>query len=405
MRGQLFRNLMWVALLLVSLSETLILQWARIVVDISTLAWPGFLAALGVLAALNLLFLFGVRRYSREVRAAWLATRVYMVGSVGALASGPLLGIAFAGVGAWLLASDLMGGGPEPKRAFAYAASGGVAVALSFGSILYGFLVGQRRVVIEKVDVPMPHLPARLAGLRIAHITDLHIGPQLRAPQLARFVERVNAVGAELIVITGDIFDYDPQYIEEGCRELAKLHAPHGVFAVLGNHDLYTGAEAVAEGLASLTGIRLLRDESVALEIAGERLFLLGIDDPGRGLIDHGVRSPALARMAQELPQDEPRVLLVHRPSYLPQIAELGLPLALAGHTHGGQVTLPRRAEQLNIARLVTPWTRGLYRAGDSLLYVNRGLGVTGLPVRLNCPREIALVRLVRDTGLQLEAA
>jgi len=121
---------------------------------------------------------------------------------------------------------------------------------------------------------------------------------------------------------------------------------------------------------------------------------VVGIDDPGRGLADRTIESGALERLAAALPRGEARLLLVHRPNYLPQIARLGFPVALAGHTHGGQVALPRPAQHWNVARLTTRWTRGLFRLGNTRLYVNRGLGVGGVAMRLNCPREIAVLTL-----------
>jgi len=250
-------------------------------------------------------------------------------------------------------------------------------------------------VRVDRVDLPVRDLPPALEGIRIAHISDLHIGRQLRAPRLDRFVQRVNELEADLIVVTGDIFDFDPRFIEEGCRVLSKLRARHGVFAVLGNHDVYTGADAVASAIARLTSIRLLRDEWLTVPIEGTPLYLLGIDDPGKGWRERDSESPALERLAKEAPTDSTRILLVHRPSFFGQAAALGLPVALAGHTHGGQISLPPPAHHHNVSRLISRWTRGLFDDGESVLYVNRGLGVAGPPVRINCPREIALLKLV----------
>ena len=115
------------------------------------------------------------------------------------------------------------------------------AVARSSGATWWG----QRRLVVEEIDLPMSGLPAGLAGMRLVQITDLHIGPQLRGPRLARFVERVNRLDPDLIAITGDIFDFDPSFIEDGCRELGKLRTRHGFYAVPGNQDVYTGPDAV----------------------------------------------------------------------------------------------------------------------------------------------------------------
>ena len=266
-------------------------------------------------------------------------------------------------------------------------------MSIGFGSVVWGYSVGQRRVVVEDVPIPIRGLPAALEGFTIAHITDLHIGPQLRADRLRGFVDRVNAVGADMIALTGDMFDFDPAFVEEGCLELARLEAPHGVWAVLGNHDVYTGADTVADGLNKWTGIRLLRDDWAKLDVRGEPLYLLGIDDPGRLWGDPD--AAPLERVSAQVPEVPARVLLVHRPSYFEQIVRLGLPLALAGHTYGGQVSLPAPLQHHNIARLMTTYTRGLFESENSLMYVNRGLGVAGPPIRLNCPREIARLELI----------
>lgn len=370
------RNLFAVAVLLVAASEVLILQWAVLATGRASLGAGGAaLAILGVTAA-NLGLMTWMRRGRRSSRAL---RAPFMLVSIGALLSGPLLLASFAGALA----------GPQVA-----AVGGALALSVGFGSVFWGYSIGQRRVVVEDVPIPLRGLPERLEGFSVAHITDLHIGPQLRAARLRGFIERVNEVGADMIAITGDMFDFDAAYVEEGCLELAKLEAPYGVWAVLGNHDVYTGADTVADGLRKWTSIRLLRDEWTTLDVRGEPLHLLGIDDPGRlwGAPD----AVALRRLAAECPDVPARLLLVHRPNYFETITELGLPLAIAGHTHGGQVALPPPMQHHNLSRLMTDYTRGLFESEQSLMYVNRGLGVAGPPIRLNCPREIARLRLTR---------
>ena len=122
-------------------------------------------------------------------------------------------------------------------------------------------------MVVEEVELPLGDVAPALQELRIAHITDLHIGPLLRGNFLRRLVQKVNALEPDLVVITGDIFDFDPEFIEEGCRELGLLRGRLGVFAVLGNHDVYTGADAVAAGIDRFTSIHLLRNGSVIKQL------------------------------------------------------------------------------------------------------------------------------------------
>ncbi len=388
------RRIVWVAMLLLSVSETLLLHWLLLLSGRAGLGWSEGVLFTGLIGAANVATAATLRRLSWDIGAVWVMSRVFMLGSLGALLSGPPLILAFISVAGTVWLVQALGGADQVGDAM-FVAGGAVAVAFGFGSILWGYLVGQRRVRVDRIDLPMRDLPAPLEGIRIAHISDLHIGRQLRAPRLRRFVDRVNELEPDLIVVTGDIFDFDPRFIEEGCLELSKLYARYGVFAVLGNHDLYTGAEAVGTAVGRLTSIRLLRDEWLIVPIEGAPLYLLGIDDPGQSLRERDSESPALERLAREVPTDAARILLVHRPSFFRQAAALGLPVSLAGHTHGGQISLPPPAHHHNLSRLMSRWTRGLFENGDSVMYVNRGLGVAGPPVRINCPREIALLRLV----------
>ena len=323
--------------------------------------------------------------------------RIWLIGSVSLLLAGLLSVIAWgvSGVGALGLdvaLRDGLAGGPSPVALGA--ASFGAVVG--FVAIWWGYVVGQRWIHVEHVDLPAGDAPAELAQVRIAQITDLHIGPLLRASRLAGMVSRINATEPDVIVLTGDVFDFDPSFIDEGSRELARLEAPLGVFAVLGNHDVYTGVDAVAKGLEG-AGIRVLRDEWVIVGEGARRFCIVGAEDPGIGWEKRDAELPSLDRLAREVPQGTPRLLLIHRPSFFLQAARLGFHAILAGHTHGGQLSPPFMREH-NVSRMISRWTRGIYHEGESTMYVNPGLGVAGLPVRLNCPREIALVRLVAET-------
>jgi len=388
--GAALRNARYSALFLLAGSETLIVEWLLRATTGSSLGLAGGPALFCGLVLANVVTLALLPIFARRTSSGYRLGRFWLVGSLGALISGPPLALTFALFTpfAWL---------HPPAGEALLIASGGAAVTFGFGSMFWGWLVGQRRVEVERLDLPLRGLPDALAGLRIAQISDLHIGMQLRAPLLRRLIARVNALEADLIVITGDLFDFDPRYIEEGCRELAKLDAPLGVFAVLGNHDVYTGADAVALGLESFTSIRLLRDAWVRIELNGGALALAGVEDPGHGWNERDATHEALERLAGEIPAELARVLLIHRPSWFAQAARLGFPLSLAGHTHGGQIALPAPGQHHNVSRLISRWTRGLFRdtATGALLYVNRGLGLAGPPVRLNCSREISLLRLL----------
>ncbi len=367
---------------------------------------PGLaLALVPVLLVLNALCLPLARRSLRsDSRLTKQAARTWMITSIAFLLGGTLSVLAFVLGGGLGVAGSLVLGQPAfgaeavpsdealwPLRtAVGGAMAGGV---VGFAAIWWGYVVGQRWVHVEDVALPTAGSNPALAALRIAHVTDLHVGPLLRAPRLAKLVDRINATSPDVIVLTGDIFDFDPAYVEEGCRELAALSAPLGVYAVLGNHDVYTGADVVAEGLAR-AGLTVLRDQWCVVGEGDARFCLVGAEDPGVGWQKRDSELPALDRLAREAPNDLPRLLLVHRPSFFGQAVRLGFPAILTGHTHGGQLAPPFMREH-NVSRVISRWTRGLYRDGQSTMYVNPGIGVAGLPVRLNCPREIAMIRMV----------
>lgn len=374
---------------LVSLGEVLLLHWAGLASGTGGLSPGAAFAALAGFGVANALVYPWVRSRIRARGLTRMVTRTWIFGSIGALFSGVLLG------GAFVLASLVgasAGDGADTRTVHAWL--GGAVVALGFGSVAWGASVGNLRVRVDRVSLPLSGAPPSLAPLRIAHITDLHIGPLLEAERLAGFVERINRLEPDLVAITGDVFDFDPAYVDAGCRVLADLTARHGVFAVLGNHDVYTGADTVAAGLARHTSVRLLRDDWVRVEVDGGELIVAGAEDSGVGWTERDSTHDALARLAAEIPDDLPRLLLVHRPSYFRHAAQLGFPLVLAGHTHGGQVALPL-ATHWNPSRMIADRTRGRFDLGASTLYVSRGLGMAGLSLRINCPREIAMLELL----------
>ncbi len=268
----------------------------------------------------------------------------------------------------------------------------GVSLMLITGLFIYGYLGGQRQLHISEIELPLAHWPATSPHLTIAHISDLHIGTNLTAQELKTYVQRVNELRPDLILLTGDILDSNPAYIPDFFPYLNALHARHGVFACLGNHDRYAGAQAVAAGLTDYTHITLLRDQVSHLAIADTTLHLIGLDDRGKDWARGLDADTTLTHLRADLPSQEPTILLSHRPDIFPAAASLGIDLTLSGHTHGGQFALPFQSHQFNLARFITRFPRGQYSLEDCFLYVNRGLGVTGQRIRLFTPREIALL-------------
>jgi predicted MPP superfamily phosphohydrolase len=387
---RLFVNL---ALLLGFFQMLLWHWWCAVVMQEAT---PGVSSALVVgllLVGANGLAVPLLRRQRR--RDGWIGrlTRLYMNLGVATLLVGLTVGLLWT---IFLVPAGLLGAvGASPAAAFgAFRVTSIATVGLVVVLLVWGFSVGASRVVGTRLRARVPGLAPELAGLRIVQISDLHIGNHLDGARLSRWVERVNALYPDVLVITGDLFDFDPAFVEDGVRRLAALRARCGVYAILGNHDVYTGSDRIAAALAAFAPhIRLLRDELVRLPVEAP-LYLAGLEDPGRDWSAQGVRLPALERLAAQRPADGPTLLLVHRPEFFGQAAELDFPLVLAGHTHGGQLALPLPGGRINLARIVTPLTRGVYRRRGSTLYVNRGLGMGGPALRINCAREIATIEL-----------
>jgi hypothetical protein len=234
---------------------------------------------------------------------------------------------------------------------------------------------------LERVEHTLPRWPGSLAGLRIVQISDVHIGPILGRRFLEDLVARVNALDADLVAITGDLVDGRVDQLQGDVTPLGELRAKHGVYFVTGNHDAYSGDEAWVAHLETL-GIRVLRNRRDRIELAAGSFWLAGVDDH-RGDWAAG-SSEDLPRALEGWDPSEPLVLLAHDPSTFKRAHRRGIHLQLSGHTHGGQIW-PFRW----LVRLAVPWIEGCHEAGDSRLYVSRGTGFWGPPMRILSPAEI----------------
>jgi len=256
----------------------------------------------------------------------------------------------------------------------------------------YGYLFGQRELRVSRLSIPVLGLER---PLRVAQISDIHVGQNLSRAQLEHFVEAVNRIEADLICVTGDIADSPLADMRTFFPILARLKAAHGVLAILGNHDHYAGADRVADALRQWTSFTVLRDDAVTLPLGRARLHVIGLDDRGRDWARGVMFDARLAELLETAPRDVPMLLLVHRPDIFGQAADAGVVLTLSGHTHGGQLAIPwRGGRRRNLAEFVTVFSRGLYQRGAAYLYVNAGLGVTGQRIRLFTPREISVFDL-----------
>lgn len=273
--------------------------------------------------------------------------------------------------------------------AFAWLRSVGVGLIVVFAA--YGYTIGQARLKVTRLRLPLRNFET-LPELRIAQISDIHVGQNLTRAQLTRFVERVNDLDADIVCVTGDIADNARSDMALFFPILGQLRAKRAVIAILGNHDHYAGAARVEEALHRHTDFIVLRDGHVTLDIEGTPLHVIGLDDRGLDWA-RGVREvPYLASTHERIPPGDAVLVLCHRPDIFAQTAELGIGLTLSGHTHGGQVAIPAPfGKALSPARVVTRYDRGVFGNGGSFLYVNSGIGVTAQRLRLCTPREISV--------------
>jgi predicted MPP superfamily phosphohydrolase len=253
--------------------------------------------------------------------------------------------------------------------------------------------VAEARGVHTVVDVPviLPRLPKALDGFTIVQLSDLHVGLTIDREFVARVVEITNGLSPDLIALTGDFVDGSVADLREDIAPLAGLRAKHGVFAITGNHEYYAGAEAWMEYLTRL-GVRVLRNERVALgdgTPGGATFDLAGVHDHAAA----PAGTPGAMDLAQALAGRDPErglVLMAHQPRQADTAAAVraGVELQLSGHTHGGQLFPWSLA-----VRAAFPYVKGLYRVADAgaegQVYVNRGTGYWGPPMRLGAPPEI----------------
>jgi len=298
------------------------------------------------------------------------------------------------------------------RRRFVQAATA-LAGAIPFGVSAYGFLIGRHDYRVHQVDLPVSGLPQELDGLRIAQLSDIHIGSYMSAAEVRRAVGLANELEPHLSVVTGDFVTGPNDPLESCISELARLQAPLGVWGCNGNHEIYAKAQERSAELFADHGMKLLRQENAEIGWRGAKFNLIGVDyQLARSF--HGQRLIMLARTGALVRRDIPNILLSHNPNSFPRAAELGIELMLTGHTHGGQVRVEILDHDFSPAHFMTPYVAGLYKRplgcdsalGDqevsiatsaapaALVYVNRGLGTIGAPVRLGVPPEISLLTL-----------
>jgi uncharacterized protein len=303
---------------------------------------------------------------------------------------------------------------PDPSRRYFFRAATVLAGATPFLSAVYGFASERLNYQVRRVEVPIANLPPALDGMQIVQLSDIHLSGYMTRTDVRRAVEMANELGADLAVVTGDFITGASDPIADCIDEVRQLRAPLGVWGCNGNHEIYAKAEDLAEQLFAQAGMKLLRQENAQLVFRGAKFNLIGVDYQ-RERTSSGHKQQMLPYLEPLVRRDMPNILLSHNPNTFNRAAELGIELSLAGHTHGGQIQVEILDHRLSPARFITDYIAGLYQrplqAGVSelalaasnssahrmaKLYVNRGLGTVGAPVRLGVPPEISLLVLRR---------
>jgi predicted MPP superfamily phosphohydrolase len=361
--------------------------WARLVRDLALAPpWRALGGAAMVVLALLIPLALVVGRWARPAVARLIAWPAYLwLGLMFFLLVAVLVG---DGVRLAAAATALMSGrvaDPE-RRLFLHRLLGGGAAAAALGMGAFAVRSALGRVEVRPLEVALARLPARLDGLTIVQLTDLHIGPTLGREFVEELVRRTNALSPDVVAITGDLVDGSVASIGHAVAPLAGLKARRGVYFVTGNHEYYSGVEEWLAELGRL-GVRVLRNEHVPLD---DGLDLAGIDDHSSAGFAPG-HGPDLARAVAGRDASRELVLLAHQPRAVHDAKRHGVGLQLSGHTHGGQIW-----PFGYLVALTQPLLAGLGRFGATQLYVSRGTGFWGPPMRLGAPAEITHITLRR---------
>ena len=278
-----------------------------------------------------------------------------------------------------------------------------VSVCAVFGLGFYGCVIDRHWLQIVHSDVYLEGLPHQFEGYRIAQLSDIHIDEFTEPFFVREAVDRINALTPDAVFLTGDFVSHqlESEKFAEGsawqCANILTGLQCHNRYAILGNHDAMVGEDLVATALRD-NGIPVLRNSFLPIERDGARVWLAGLDDALFGSPDPDKAIPAAIRNRP----NEPVILLCHEPDYVDTVlrrpAGQAVDFILSGHTHGGQVRIPF-VKPFHLPPLGRKYVHGWFNFGKAQLYVNRGLGTVGIPVRFDCPPEITLFTLRRPVA------
>ena len=304
--------------------------------------------------------------------------------------------------GAGLL--GLLGGLPFGQSLLVGRILAGAVLAIVATILALGY-IGSKQLVVRRVDVDVPGLPAGFDGLRIAQLSDLHVGPHIPRRFLDRVVHTTQTLEPDLIAVTGDLIDDRAEDVGVYAKQLGALAAPLGVYMIPGNHDVYAGWEEVESALLAANLGRVMVNEATTISRGDDSLVLVGTGDPAGGRRGSSRAAPDIERAMADVPADATVIAFAHNPALWPKLAERGVALTLSGHTHWGQFALPRLGWSL--ASPFLEHAMGAHIIDEAQLYISPGTGYWGIPFRLGASPEVTLVTLRRaqTAGARVHAA
>jgi len=353
----------WALLIILSIIPigAMVLRFRGIENDlVDGLLWVGY-TSLGIFSLAFVLFLF------RDL--GWMAAT------------------AFGKLGSIFQAESAADPGPMlERRQFVILAMNWAILGVTTLLGIVGLFQARFKPLLQTVQIPTGKYSEKLGRLKMVQISDLHVGPTIKAKYVRQVVEQINALEPDLIFFTGDMVDGSVKRLTGDVEPLRELRSKYGTFFVTGNHEYYSGADHWVEKVKEL-GMTPLMNEHVVLDIEGEQLVLAGVTDFMAAQINkaHG-SNPQKA--LKDAPQNLPTILLAHQPGTADMVKEMDIDLMVCGHTHGGQY-IPFNWAVAKAHKYVA----GLYKQGEMMVYVNQGTGYWGPPLRLGIPSEITLLQ------------
>ena len=293
---------------------------------------------------------------------------------------------------AWrVLHQPVRGGDPEvdPTRRAVLRAAGTMAAAIPGALLGFGAFIERTAFRVREMDIPVPGLHPDLEGLRLVHLSDIHLSPYLSEQEFARVVDAANELRGQMVFVTGDLISVRGDPVDACLQQISRLRSDAGMMGCLGNHEIYAGTEEYTTARGARLGIPFLRSQARQVRVGNALVNIAGVDYQKMSARPHYLEGAESLIAPNTL-----NILLSHNPDVFPVAAQQGWDLTLAGHTHGGQVNVEILHQDFNLARFYTPYVYGHYSSGKSSIYVTRGIGTIGMPARLGAPPEIAVLRL-----------